>query len=1113
MRKHSPLLAAMVIALFALSPFLAVLEPLAVGSPAPSDPAGGTVYWLKLKGTGSSETIYMGFAPNSTNLFNGKDVGEAPNLSRTYGEYDDGASVFDFYTNFTSAEGFAFGLSKGSYSVHDGLRLNFNGPGYAVSSRLFGPGTEFFAYVTHTGDVDNVGYVNTDQPVNSGTGWAGAYVRQACGRTYPDQWNSSGEANGCGSKFGFFADQEGIPGVYGVEVLSATTSVQYLNGNWSGPIDEGYPAYPASVGFTGVYSPLDAQWAFVATSPGGGVPPSVRFSQTVYPVADLKARAPSGISHAVPIEISPSPGGLYDQELTFNSSLYSRYEAPNLQNVEFFYPNGTVIPSWLEELAGSYSLYPVREAAFPRSVFYQPYERVNGTLTLQKETGRGTYGISAGVFNGTVDVQIYLGDELLASKQIAGQPFNYVVSAPSSSYLYVNFNSSGQSLKMVVSRVNGYPLFAYNLYSGRISSSSASLITIPPQFALNLSPYPASATPNNTGMSFLLKAPTYGQPTPLAIWIGEGYSNPKTGKEWWAQIGFNNWAGSWMNVSYAGWGVFSNFLPTVGGTDVNYPLKPGATYNFTMTVLSGDTWEFMVNNTPIGEGNLTGFMNLTAYADSGADLGFETLAAWGGNINVTNPVTVPVAMSFKVGGRWLEQPNLSLDVVGENWWNGMSASSPGVTLWGIEGNLEDSSIPRGEVVFGNSFSPLFLLPDLKTGPLYGDFAVNAENVSGGLAVLSRRANGSLEVVPLEKPLLVCLASLKGGGAGSQDEISHVDYRVISASTCFTPPSGEFVAYLCPLGVGSFVGVPGPEYGKYQEEVFAPLSYEVVFAQKGLPSGTPWSVTLNGQTESSTTSQMTFEEPAGTYSYSVGPVSGYSSSPSSGSVTVSGSLTQDIAFAPVAPTTYPITFTESGLPSGTPWSLSVNGKSYSETSSSLYVNLTPGSYSWSVSPTVQVSPGVRMVAQIPNGTLSVPSQTSVSISYSAQYLVKVMSSNETRGSASGGGWVQAGVSFDVEAEPSSGYKFEGWSANSSALVISNSSSEKTTVVATGPGTLVAGFVSSSPPPPPPPPPSSKSPVAAADLALAGVAGVVVIALALFVLARRGRKPGDKGPRGQ
>lgn len=38
----------------------------------------------------------------------------------------------------------------------------------------------------------------------------------------------------------------------------------------------------------------------------------------------------------------------FQQMITINSSAYPAYEASNLQNVEFLYANGTVIPSWLE---------------------------------------------------------------------------------------------------------------------------------------------------------------------------------------------------------------------------------------------------------------------------------------------------------------------------------------------------------------------------------------------------------------------------------------------------------------------------------------------------------------------------------------------------------------------------------------------------------------------------------------------------------------------------------------------------------------------------------------------------------------------------------------------
>ena len=60
------------------------------------------IWWLKVAAipAGSSETVYVGFAPTTTNLFNTVNDGEAPQLSSTYAEYDDGANVFNYYENF-----------------------------------------------------------------------------------------------------------------------------------------------------------------------------------------------------------------------------------------------------------------------------------------------------------------------------------------------------------------------------------------------------------------------------------------------------------------------------------------------------------------------------------------------------------------------------------------------------------------------------------------------------------------------------------------------------------------------------------------------------------------------------------------------------------------------------------------------------------------------------------------------------------------------------------------------------------------------------------------------------------------------------------------------------
>ena len=71
------------------------------------------------------------------------------------------------------------------------------------------------------------------------------------------------------------------------------------------------------------------------------------------------------------------------------------------------------------------------------------------------------------------------------------------------------------------------------------------------------------------------------------------------------------------------------------------------------------------------------------------------------------------------------------------------------------------------------------------------------------------------------------------------------------------------------------------------EVGSKAMFPVTFTEFSLPSGTPWSVTVNGTFESSTTNTLTFSLSNGTHYYTVGSVSGYTSSITSSSVTVNG----------------------------------------------------------------------------------------------------------------------------------------------------------------------------------------------------------------------------------
>ncbi len=99
-----------------------------------SNTATSTIYWLKLSQSipaGGSTTVYMGFVATTTRLLNGLVVGESPQLTPVYGQYDNGARVFDFYDDFagtrlSSQWSFASQGVPGSASritINNGLNL------------------------------------------------------------------------------------------------------------------------------------------------------------------------------------------------------------------------------------------------------------------------------------------------------------------------------------------------------------------------------------------------------------------------------------------------------------------------------------------------------------------------------------------------------------------------------------------------------------------------------------------------------------------------------------------------------------------------------------------------------------------------------------------------------------------------------------------------------------------------------------------------------------------------------------------------------------------------------------------------------------------------------
>ena len=175
-------------------------------------------WWLKIAAipAGSSETIYVGFAPKTTNLFNTNDVGEAPLLSSSYGEYDDGPGVFNYYTNFNGTSlpsSFEVYNTPSGISVDNGVTLSQ----YSTGSTIY-----------YTSDIAlNTTAVMTGEKIydpNGGTSMYSFYPQ--FGSFFNDQ-SDGGLGNYGGTQYdiGIVTNNTGRPSVYTNMPISTSSSV------------------------------------------------------------------------------------------------------------------------------------------------------------------------------------------------------------------------------------------------------------------------------------------------------------------------------------------------------------------------------------------------------------------------------------------------------------------------------------------------------------------------------------------------------------------------------------------------------------------------------------------------------------------------------------------------------------------------------------------------------------------------------------------------------------------------------------------------------------------------------------------------------------------------
>ncbi|MBE5728243.1 hypothetical protein IHE51_00040, partial [Candidatus Parvarchaeota archaeon] len=249
-----------------------------------------TIYWLKLASSipaGSSITIYMEFAPKTTNLFNGNTIGEAPQLSPTYGEYDDGVDVFNGYWNFAGTSlppGLTSIVDGGSLTVNDGITLTAENSGQYVivySSSVLPDPTVVDAWLT--AGVSSYGIQlgeTTGSGVYSGFGTPYYTYEYATEHTQIYYINDGSDDYYPSSGTGGYAVPEVASFVWSSTTDEAQAMLNYANeilwnnANYAPP-----PTYYLTVFVSGswVAGSGEITWLRERASPPNGVMPSVSF--------------------------------------------------------------------------------------------------------------------------------------------------------------------------------------------------------------------------------------------------------------------------------------------------------------------------------------------------------------------------------------------------------------------------------------------------------------------------------------------------------------------------------------------------------------------------------------------------------------------------------------------------------------------------------------------------------------------------------------------------------------------------------------------------------------------------------------------------------------------
>ncbi|MGC8515920.1 MAG: hypothetical protein ACP5OC_07295 [Thermoplasmata archaeon] len=898
-----------------------------------SNTLSNTTYWLRLNQSIaplSQITVYMNFLPIGGIAFNGITTGEAPELTPTYGYYDNGASVFNFYSNFsgTSLNGHIWNTGNSNkYTVNNGISF-YGTPGQIVSNQAFGALSAVQAFglmanQTHFnetscflggvgfghGGIEGGSVVMTSGWAENNTNWLGLSIwdNAVCGVPYGV--NAYGYSRSLNPNDSY---------VYGVTFLNGSSTLGTINNVvmnkshallYSSPTD-----LNVVMGFqNGNYPELNHfYWVFERNSTTNGYNLPYSFNGDTYKVSIVSHGLPSNDKFAITIknltQYTVSSSGLSEQ----------------LVNGTYFYTVNSLNSSYAPidhtgqfNVSGSSKTVTIdfNPVTFPVSfdeVGLAPgssWQVVTGNVSNISSSS----SLSLNLMNGSYDITI---------SDIAGYQANPDV-------ISVNVNGISQSYEVAFTSPANLSVIRSlsTLYTHSNTTQSGNYLI--GGFTSTGIPAAGIAVDQNNNRIFYL----ISSEDAISIYnITTGSYQPIFKLHETQQIPLSLYYSQTSGLLY----LYSAGIKNASTVSILDPNNMSLVKEINLpTLFKFNFARFTVDGANSSLIFLTEF-NLSTYIPTVA-----TFTTGGVLVDTTNfskfsnQYLVPILLSPPSYKEEVLLTNTtSLDIM-----NVSSGTSSFLSAPAGDELLQPVELGNSPIFFiGYSRANVTVMFNISTGTFYDDTAYSFIPVTSGydpfngveyVSVLnpSQKVGGIVALNATTGRILAQIL-LPISEISLALEMSSMNQSLISLS--YMANSGSFSGQVLILGV--------------QE------AYNVTFSESGLPSGADWFVNISGRQSSgaiSSGSTLSTNLVNGTYSYSTSTTDKKFEPVYANTFAVSGSsLSVNVTFKPVV---YAVTFRESGLPATESWYVNVTGETPSGAvlSTSFSESLQNGSYVFAV----------------------------------------------------------------------------------------------------------------------------------------------------------------------